>query len=79
MRTSTPESRSLAAATRPPARRAARAPGAPREREWDDDAVVAVSVVGWLLTLLVAIAFVVGLVLFFATSGFWGGGGDPPF
>ena len=49
------------------------------EREWDDDAVVAVSVVGWLLTLLVAMALVVGLVLFFATSGFWGGGGDPPF
>jgi hypothetical protein len=49
------------------------------EREWDDDAVVAVSVVGWLVTLLVATALVVGLVLFFATSGFWGGGGDPPF
>ena len=49
------------------------------EREWDDDAVVAVGVVGWLVTLLVATALVVGLVLFFATSGFWGGGGDTPF
>jgi hypothetical protein len=49
-------------------------------REWHDDPVVALSFVGWLVTLLVAIALVVGLVLFFATSGFWGGGGgDPPF
>jgi hypothetical protein len=47
-------------------------------REWDDDLVVALSFVGWLVTLLVAIALVVGLVLFFATSGFWSGGGDPP-
>ena len=49
-------------------------------REWDDDVVVALSFIGWLVTLLVAIALVVGLALFFATSGFWGGGGgDPPF
>jgi len=48
-------------------------------QRWDDDVVVALSFIGWLVTLLVAIALVVGLVLFFATSGFWGGGGDPPF
>jgi disulfide bond formation protein DsbB len=48
--------------------------------EWDDNPVMALSFVGWLVTLLVAIALVVGLVLFFATSGFWGGGGgDSPF
>jgi hypothetical protein len=40
--------------------------------------VVALSFVGWLVTVLVAMGLVVGLVLFFATSGFWGGG-DSPF
>jgi hypothetical protein len=40
---------------------------------------MALSFVGWLVTLLVAIALVAGLVLFFATSGFWGGGDDSPF
>jgi hypothetical protein len=50
--------------------------GLPVRRRWDDDPVMALSFVGWLVTLLVAIALVVGLVLFFATSGFWGGGGD---
>ena len=51
----------------------------PDQRRPTLDVEATVSVVGWLVTLLVAIALVVGLVLFFATSGFWGGGGDPPF
>jgi hypothetical protein len=37
--------------------------------------MLALSFVGWLLTLVIAIALVVGLVLVFALTGFFGGGG----
>jgi uncharacterized membrane protein len=38
--------------------------------------MLALSFVGWLLTLVIAIALVVGLVLVVALTGFFGGGFD---
>jgi hypothetical protein len=41
------------------------------------ESVLALSFVGWLLTLAIAVALVVGLVLLFALSGIFGSGDDP--